>query len=484
MSQTPTGLLRNRLAAAIALVFMTCFTAALPAAAMGPASSKPGDPKRFALLIGNQAYAPAVGRLRNPGNDVRLVAGSLEQVGFLNSNITIVDDADRVTILRALDSFADKVAAAGPDAIAFFYYSGHGAASQRDKRNYLIPIEVKALDRSVWYQAVSLTDIVAKLSDRAPNAAHFVIFDACRNLLQMPTRGGKGFVPVSAKRGMLIAFSTEPGETASDEGDGAGPYAQALASELVRPGLDHLDLFQNVKEKVFRKTGSQVPWERNGLLRRIYMSGDNHATSSANLAPSNEAQQAWSVVAESEDKGVLEAYIARFKGSFFADLARRRLASLQGAGKTASLSGTTGSGSTSDQVGAAAGAGSSVFRREAGGKIILTAPKWRNAKGFRQVSKKEAEARLAGYTVVYGNGSREYHAPDGQTKIWRKRRNAYSYGKWSVNSAGRLSYRYGRRQGCWGYILYNAETQKFRVDWRKAICKYGFARFIEGEDIR
>src|SRR5262249_17348184 len=38
--------------------------------------------KRIALLIGNQAYAEAVGPLRNPHKDIVLVGRALEDVGF------------------------------------------------------------------------------------------------------------------------------------------------------------------------------------------------------------------------------------------------------------------------------------------------------------------------------------------------------------------------------------------------------------------
>jgi hypothetical protein len=118
----------------------------------------------------------------------------------------------------------------------------------------------------------SLERIVEILSDRAPNAAQFVIFDACRNILRLPVRGTKGFAPVSEKRGMLIAFSTEPGATASDVGRRSGPYAEALAAEIARPGQSHLDLFQNVRERVWKQTRAQVPWTRDGLLERVYLS--------------------------------------------------------------------------------------------------------------------------------------------------------------------------------------------------------------------
>lgn len=231
--------------------------------------------QRLALLIGNQDYSPEVGRLKNPANDVDLIFSALRKIGFKRTNIRVLKNATRQQILEAVDAYSVALKQAGNDATGFMYYSGHGAANRRNKRNYIIPVGVGRFDSSVWYDAVPLDAIVDQLADFAPNAAHFVIFDACRNLLNMPTKGGKGFEPVTAKRGMLIAFSTDPGETASDEGQSSGPYASALAAEMVKPGLDHLDVFQNVKEAVYRKTRVQVPWERNGLVQRIYLAGSS-----------------------------------------------------------------------------------------------------------------------------------------------------------------------------------------------------------------
>ncbi|GBF27657.1 hercynine oxygenase [bacterium MnTg02] len=289
--------------------------------------------KRIALLIGNDKYSAEVGPLRNPGNDVTLIARALRAIGFAESDIRIVRNAGRVGALQAIGDYADKLASAGNDAIGFFYYSGHGAANKRNSKNYLIPVGVKKLNRSLWYNSIALDDIIAQLADTAPNAAQFVIFDACRNRLNLTTKGGKGFVPVSPRRGMLIAFSTDPGETASDAGDGSGPYARALAHELRKPGLDHNDLFQNVKESVFKETGVQVPWERNGLLSRVYLSGEKHPQSAKPVAapkpPLSEAAREWELVKHSKSSAVLKAFKSKHKDPVYQALAEERLSTLK-----------------------------------------------------------------------------------------------------------------------------------------------------------
>ncbi len=451
----------NWAALALASLIITAI-AAVPAIAEGASARKAANPKRIALLIGNGRYTPAVGPLANPTNDVNLLAAALNAVGFSHENIQVVTDADRVTLLSAVDTYVQKIAAAGPEAIGFFYYSGHGAANQRDKRNYLIPVGVEKLDRSVWYQAIALDDVVSKLSQQAPDAAHFVIFDACRNLLQMPTKGGKGFVPIAAKRGMLIAFSTDPGETASDEGERGGPYATALARELIKPNLHHLDLFQNVKERVHRVTGVQVPWERNGLLRRVYLNESRDGSAPNATARAREAEAAWSLIRSGNDPAVLRAFATRYGDTFYGDLALARLNKLQSARSEPSA------GRSDD------------FR--------LTTPKWQNVSDFRRLSRKEAISRLSDYTIVYANGVRDYFAPTGdiveRAGVNVEARNS----KWVVGQTGRVYLRYlgtdSRVGSCSGYLEFNPARGRFRIQWRNGVCSsLEISRFERGKQL-
>src|SRR4029453_16666441 len=97
-----------------------------------------------------------------------------------------------------------------PNAVGFFYYSGHGAADAGT--NYLIPVDVKTTETGeLWDQSLRLTEITRKLKGEAGNATHFVVFDACRNTLKLTRAGSrsivqsKGFVPIPQETGRLIA---------------------------------------------------------------------------------------------------------------------------------------------------------------------------------------------------------------------------------------------------------------------------------------
>jgi uncharacterized caspase-like protein len=116
---------------------------------------------------------------------------------------------------------------------------------------------------------VKHSEVLAILRDEAPGAAHYLVLDACRNTLQ-GARGGKGFVPLGQQSGVLVAFAAEPGKTASDTGLGSGPYAAALAEELVKPGQSDLIMFHRVRVAVMERThGDQVPGRRTAFSGAI-----------------------------------------------------------------------------------------------------------------------------------------------------------------------------------------------------------------------
>jgi len=296
------------------------------------------EPARLALLIGNQRYAEAVGPLKNPKNDIALIKSALVKIGFADANITVVSDADRVAMLEAFETFAAKVGRAGPDAISFFYYSGHGASNDR-RDNFLIPVDVPELYATgFWHRSVGLNELLVKLNTEAPAAKHFVIFDACRNTLKLKdtsTRAltqPKGFQPVqNIPGGMLIAFATAEGELASDAGEKAGPYARALAEEIVKPGVEAIQVFRETQLRVIENIG-QKPWMQASPMARLYFAGRDAPVAPAPPAPPlSEAAQAWDRIKDSKSVPVFEAFRKQYGANAVYDtLAAERIAALKG----------------------------------------------------------------------------------------------------------------------------------------------------------
>jgi uncharacterized caspase-like protein len=297
------------------------------------------QPRRLALLIGNQAYAEKIGRLLNPRNDVALLETALKDLGF---EVTVERDLGLGDMTRAVNSYVRRLRAAGPQAIGLLYYSGHGAAE--GGINYLIPVDVKTTETGeLWDQSMRLTEVTRKLKAEAGDASHFVVFDACRNSLKLLKPGtraivqSKGFVPMVQESGMLIAYATAEGELASDVGQGAGPYAKVLAEEIVKRGIESVAMFRVVQRRV-RAAIHQEPYLAFSALGDVYLAGP--AVESKPLvipAPPNqlapaqlsEAAEAWTTAKDSTDPVILEAFIKYYGDTFYGALARARLAHLQ-----------------------------------------------------------------------------------------------------------------------------------------------------------
>jgi len=82
------------------------------------AAASAQTPARVALLIGNAAYADAP--LRNPLNDVREVATSLQKLGFA---VTTLENLRSVQMRESLRRF---VLTSRGAAVRLVYFAGHG----------------------------------------------------------------------------------------------------------------------------------------------------------------------------------------------------------------------------------------------------------------------------------------------------------------------------------------------------------------------
>lgn len=233
--------------------------------------------ERTALLIGNQSYNAKVGKLENPHNDIALIATALRSLKF---KVTEVKDADYRSMDTAIKRHVQTVRREGQGAISFVYYSGHGAADPDTKINYLIPVDVaNADDDDLWVNSLNLSSVIEGLRGQAPQATHYVVFDACRNELNLTIKGkrvlaDRGFVPIAAYTpGVMIAYATAPGKTATDIGKKGAPYAKALADEIIKPGIEAMTMFRRVALRVNREIG-QDPWISASTLPEVYFAGE------------------------------------------------------------------------------------------------------------------------------------------------------------------------------------------------------------------
>ena len=287
---------------------------------------------RVALVIGNSSYTN-VPPLPNPANDASAIADLFKAAGFaveLRRNVGIAE------LRRAISDFAEVAAEAD---IAIVYFAGHGI--EVDGNNYLIPVDAKlARDFDTDDEALSLDRVLRAIEPA--RRLRLVILDACRDnpfaktmKRSVASRSlGRGLARVEPSISeTLIAFSAKAGSVALD-GDGANsPFTTALLQHLATPGLDIRLAFGRVRDTVIELTGrKQEPFVYGSLGgEQISLLDAPIETPPLSKTPPQiaEAAQAWAATKDTESEAVLTAFIRRYEGSYYADLARARLDELK-----------------------------------------------------------------------------------------------------------------------------------------------------------
>ncbi|MCB6178577.1 caspase family protein [Rhodobacter sp. Har01] len=244
---------------------------------------------RFALVLAEADY-DHLRDLKNPVSDATAMAALLEDLGF---DVTLETDRDARRTRRALDDFAADAAGAS---LALVYYSGHGTEVQGENR--LLPTDTLVdSPEALAASSLPLSEVVATLAAVAPSA--ILLVDACRNdpfagtPLEDLSRGAvplaidgpppaiaPGFARVGRAEGLVYAFATAPGDTASDGTGEHSPFAEALLRHLSTPGLELRTALTLATQDVYDRTrGDQTPYFESGLPDLIFTAGQPGALS-------------------------------------------------------------------------------------------------------------------------------------------------------------------------------------------------------------
>lgn len=180
---------------------------------------------------------------------------------------------------------------------------------------------------------VSIDELVSQ-NEHADYKTNILIFDACRDNPFSRTWSGSsnflGFAPIIAPSGTLIAFSTSPGKTASDGLNNNGLYTEALLSEISKPDLSIIQVFQNVRQKVlYNSNNKQLSWESTSLLGDYYFKPLSFNPTDSRIiairkqvAKINESTEGGSIYSYSENKELkkLEKQLFFESGRYFEDI--------------------------------------------------------------------------------------------------------------------------------------------------------------------
>ena len=224
--------------------------------------------KRLALVIGNSNYEK--GELKNPVNDAKLIAKTLDSLGF--DVIAKYNIETQAEFKNAIKEFGIKRESYE---VGFVYYAGHGI--QVKDENFMIPTK-ESLTSEIDVQdfGVSVKSIVRYLENKS-DQVNILILDACRDnpfeTTWNKTRSlkGNGLAKISPPSGTLIAYSTDTGQTAADGKSENSIYTECLSRNMLIENISLDQVFRNVRSEVLKITnGSQKPVEATQLTGQTF----------------------------------------------------------------------------------------------------------------------------------------------------------------------------------------------------------------------
>jgi hypothetical protein len=234
--------------------------------------------ERMALVIGNGDYSNA-NPLPNATNDARDMATRLRDMGF--TVFEGIDLPQRETLVL-VQTFSRALT---EEDTALFFYAGHGIQIGSD--NYVMPVDAQPGDEDTLADSsIRLQSILKLMEDRANT--RIIILDACRNNpflrggTTRATTANRGFIKMDAGVGSFIAFSTEPGNVASDGNGRNSPFTAALLRHIGTEDADIHAVMRKVRAEVKDHSNDrQIPWENSSLIDEVYLAGKSAPASDA-----------------------------------------------------------------------------------------------------------------------------------------------------------------------------------------------------------
>lgn len=298
-----------------------------------------------ALVIGIDAYTNGWPRLETAVSDAAAVARELERHGF---RVTLKSNLGAAALDQVLKEFF-AIEGADPEARLFLWFAGHGHTIAGE--GFLVPADAPpAGDPAFKVKALHMRDFGGLV--RLAEAKHVLsVFDSCFSGTVFASRSATAPAEISRKTAMPVRqflTSGDAGQRVRDDGSFGALFLRALRgderADANRDGYvtgDELGLY--LSQEMSRLTNSaQTPrWGRLQDVRFnegdfVFETGPVPGPPSVALPspPDDSGHDAdvafWKSIKDSEDTADFEAYLARFPSGLFVDLARIRLARLEG----------------------------------------------------------------------------------------------------------------------------------------------------------
>lgn len=296
--------------------------------------------KRVALVVGIDQYeyfTPAQ-QLRKAVSDSRAVGETLRSLGY---EVQQADNVGRMDFLRQWQQFLNRIE---PGDEAAFFFAGHGV--EISGMNFLLPADVPRVasgeEELLKASAISLAGFLEQTRDRKPQMTLYVI-DACRdnpfsNSAGRSIGGTRGLTLIEPPTGTFVMFSAGAGETALDrlsdsDSNPNSIYTRTLIPRLKTPGRIG-DIARDVRRDVYKLASRvnhvQTPAFYDEVMGDFCPAGCMEAKAEpAKPQPPDPALEAWNATRSTESIDVLSAYVAKYKDSFYAEIAKARIEELK-----------------------------------------------------------------------------------------------------------------------------------------------------------
>ena len=239
--------------------------------------------------IGNGKYPhlSADAQLANSINDARAVKATLEGLGF---EVVYGENLGRRGFVDKLFDFTTRI---DKDAIAFFYFAGHGVAFSG--ANYLLPsdipeprptAEVRAEEGRLADQSMAEAQVLERITESGARVA-IAVLDACRDnpLRSANVRSlgsARGLTRSSPAEGVFSIYSAGFGQQAldslgPDDHNANSVFTRVFVEKLKTPGLDLRAVATETRREVVtlaKKIGhNQFPAYYDQINGDVYLAG-------------------------------------------------------------------------------------------------------------------------------------------------------------------------------------------------------------------
>ncbi len=222
--------------------------------------------KKIAILFGNNEYQLEKNKLKNAVNDARSLEKELKLLGF---DCECYTDTKSNEMVKGISRFKELL---DDYDVALFFFAGHGV--QLKGENYLASIDTSFSDEYSFLGTSNRLNDIIDLLEESKVRTKILMLDACRNNpFDNGYRGNMtvGLAPIRAPRGTIVAYSTSPGQVASDGFGSNGSYTSALLKHIGTPKITIEELFKRVRNTLYIITnGKQISWEHTSLMGDFY----------------------------------------------------------------------------------------------------------------------------------------------------------------------------------------------------------------------